>query len=77
MKSTHTDFTELTYDVQLDATARARADKNKCKRFKSPNHEKKRYKYYIPEQRLWIYADSERVSDRMLFKLKKAIYIVS
>jgi len=77
MKSTHTNFKQLTYDAAESSVHRARNDRKKAKNFKSPDVNKKRFKQYIPDQRLWLYADDQRVLDRMVFKLREAIYIVS
>jgi hypothetical protein len=73
MKSSHTKFKQLTYDAADDSTHRARSDKQKVKKFKSPDVRKKKYSEYIPEQRLWLYADSEKVLKRMVFKLREPV----
>jgi hypothetical protein len=73
MKSSHTNFKQLSYDAQLRSTGIARADRKKVKGIKSPDVTKKPFKFYIPEQKLWIFADSEKVLKRMVFKLREAI----
>jgi len=73
MKSTHTNFKSLTYDAQDNSAHRAKADRKRVKKFKSPDVNKKRFKQYIPEQRLWLYADDQRVLDRMVFLLREPV----
>jgi len=74
--STHTNFKHLTYDAAESSVHRARADRKKAKNFKSPDVNKKKYSQYIPEQRLWIYSDSRRKLDRMVFLLREPVLTV-
>jgi len=73
MKSTHTNFKQLTYDAAESSVHRARNDRKKVKNFKSPDVNKKKYSQYIPEQKLWIYADSRKKLDRMVFLLREPV----
>ena len=71
MKSSHTNFKQQTYDAAESSTHRARADRQKVKKLKSPDVNKKRFSFYIPEQKMWIFADSEKVLKHMVFKLRE------
>ena len=48
-----------------DARKRARKDKIKVAKFKSPDVNKKKYSYFDPVKKAWIYADSEKVFNHM------------
>lgn len=64
------------YTADMSLIEQSKTDKIRVKKFKSPNVEKKKFKLFIPEQRLWLYADDQKILDRMEFKLREPVIIM-
>jgi len=66
------DFTTVkrdSYPANMSNREKAKRDKKKVK--KSPGHNKKQYKYYDKEKRLWMFADKKSVLKNMIEDINK------
>ena len=53
------------YECNMNARQKARADRKRAKNMKSPDVTKKKYSYYDADRRCWMFADSKQVINNM------------
>lgn len=57
------------YHPNMNARQKAQADRKKSKNFVSPDVTKKKFSAHIPEQRMYIFADTESELNIMIKEL--------